>query len=247
MKTFLSLLTSYVKSNRVNILVFLIVYIAMLSFFLLTSIGTETYRMLLHARRYIPCALGVTFALHLWRKYNLSFTSLFPCSLVFVSWFFIFNITSYLANYKSTASLNNYMDIAFSAYIFCFMVFIYIIMSKSKVISKSILSLIMSSFQLGLLFIPTLSLIYYLYYDNTLSTTAAIAILQTNPQEAWEYILQIGSFSVFLLTILLAGLFSILYKHNVCLFNSIKSELTFTPPGKIYSLYIDNNIMHLFT
>lgn len=209
----------------------------MLLFFLITSVGTETYRLLLHSRRYLICAIGVTFSIHLWKKFNLSFFKLIPCFLVSGSWFLIFNITSYLANYKSTTNLNNYMDIAFAAYIFCFMALIQLIMLKLKTKLYSIFSFTFSLFQCSLLVIPFLSLIYYIYYGTTLSTTAAIAVLQTNPKEAWEYILQIGIPLASLSIIILLSILTLFYKSNRDLSNININSASFTLPEK-YFLYL---------
>lgn len=57
---------NFCKNNKNYILLFLAIHLLMVSFFLLTSIGTEKYRLLLQIRRYLPCALSVTIALYFW-------------------------------------------------------------------------------------------------------------------------------------------------------------------------------------
>lgn len=234
MKTIFSKLSTFIQKNKKTLLMLTLIYVSMLLFFLITSIGTETYRLLLQARRYLICAVGVTFSIHLWKKCNLPFLKLIPCLIVSGSWFFIFNITSYLANYKSTANLNNYMDIAFAAYIFCFMTLLQLIMLKLGTKSYLFCSFGFSLFQCILLVIPVLSLLYYIYYDTAFSTTAAIAVLQTNPKEAWEYILQIGKSLTSLSIIILLIILTLFYKLNRGLIsNGINNTASsITPPEK---------------
>lgn len=66
-----------------------------------------------------------------------------------------------------------------------------------------------------MIIIPLLSLLYYIYYNTTISTAAAIAVLQTNPNESFEYLLQnIGYTGIFILAFLLIILISCFYFLN---------------------------------
>lgn len=205
---------NFIKNNKKYIALFLFIHLSMLSFYWVTSIGAETYRLLLHARRFVPCAIGVTFAIHLWKKYSLPWFKLVPSFVVASAWFFFFNITSYLTNYKISTNLNNFMDITFAAYILFILIFLHVILLKSKLHLYKVTYLLFSLLQILLLLIPITGLAYYFYYGTTLSTAAAIAVLQTNPKEAWEYLQQTGITSIAAIIALLVFLSVIFYNAN---------------------------------
>ena len=69
----------------------------------------------------------------------------------------------------------------------------------------------MTFVEFSLIVIPIASILYFLNYGSTITSPAAIALLQTNPNEAKEYLLQnIGAMGVAILiacSVLIAILF----------------------------------------
>lgn len=70
--------------NKKFIGLFLLIWILMIGTFLFTSIGTESYRLLLQIRRFFPGALAFTLAFYLWKKNDFSIKQLIPEILIFI-------------------------------------------------------------------------------------------------------------------------------------------------------------------
>lgn len=68
--------------NKKFIGLFLLIWILMIGTFLFTSIGTESYRLLLQIRRFFPGALAFTLAFYLWKKNDFSIKQLIPEILI---------------------------------------------------------------------------------------------------------------------------------------------------------------------
>lgn len=193
---------------------FILIWLLMMSVFCLTSIGTESYRFFLQLRRFFPGALAVTIAMYLWQKNHYSIKGLFPDILIFLFWLITYNLTSFITNKDITTNLNNYMDITFASYIFAFLVFAKNLLSyfkRCQVIIHSLFTLL----EIGLMVIPVASILYFGNYGSAITSPAAIALLQTNPNEAKEYLMQnIGYEGIIALILLLLCMMISFYRMN---------------------------------
>ena len=200
--------------NKKFIGLFLFIWILMIGTFLFTSIGTESYRLLLQIRRFFPGALAFTLAFYLWKKNDFSIKQLIPEILIFIFWLFTYNCTSFASNKDFTTNLNNYADIAFASYIFAFLVSVKILSATGKRVQKAS-NILIALAEAALMIIPLVSVMYFCNYGNTITSSSAIAMLQTNPNEAKEYLLQnigyVGIAGIVLFLLFMLGGF---YKIN---------------------------------
>ena len=189
-------------------------WLLMLGTFCVTGIGTESYRFFLQFRRYFPASLAVTVAMYMWKKNHLSIRGLFPDILIFLFWMFTYNVTSYIANKDITTNLNNHMDIAFAGYVFAFLVFAKNLLSYSRRF-RGIIHSLSALTEVCLMVIPIASILYFWNYGSAITSPAAIALLQTNPNEAKEYLMQnIGYGGIVALILLLVGMIISFYRMN---------------------------------
>lgn len=200
--------------NEKQILYFLGIYLFMTGIFIFSSIGTQSYRLFLHMRQFLPAALSATISIWYWVKDGYRKRALIPYIIVGLSWSLIHNILSYKALYGVATNLNNYKDVMFGAYIFGFLVLLRVFagywIKKTKILDG-----IFSVLQVLLLLIPLVETVYFKIYGTVISTTAATALLQTNPKEAKEYLLQnIGMAGVVGILIGLLIIFVIFFHLN---------------------------------
>lgn len=138
-------------------------------------------------RRYLPCALAVAFAISIWKHLGLNLKHLLPHGIVDVSWVLVYPFC-YWSTYHSTLTfIDKHYDESFGAYFFAFTVCLRLLLIKWK--DSSIIN-----FGFGLLdtiaaLIPCLQLVYFANYQYPITEAASIALLQTNPEEAKEYLL----------------------------------------------------------
>lgn len=194
---------------------FLFIWVLMIGTFMLTSIGTESYRLLLQIRRFFPGALAFTLAFYLWNKNGYSIKQLIPETLIFIFWLFTYNCTSFATNKAVTTNLNNYADITFASYIFAFLLSVKILLAFGKRMQKAS-NILVTFTETALMMIPLVSLMYYCNYGSTITSSSAIALLQTNPNEAKEYIMQnIGYGGIAGITACLLLLLGCFYRLNL--------------------------------
>ena len=138
-------------------------------------------------RRYLPCALAVAFAISIWKHAGLNLKYLLPHGIVGVLWVVVYPLC-YWSTYHSTLTfIDKHYDESFGAYFFAFTVCLRLLLIKWK--DSSIIN-----FGFGLLdtiaaLIPCLQLVYFANYQYPITEAASIALLQTNPEEAKEYLL----------------------------------------------------------
>lgn len=178
------------KINKKTLCIFLSIYALLLGVFFFTSIGTEYYRFFLNMRRYFPVAIAVTLALFYWNEYGFPIKSILPDCLVGLSWIFTHNILDYVAYRNAAPNLNNFFDIAFGGYVFSLLVFLRIFLYLLIKKPGKLIGFIFGFIQTALLLIPLLELVYFSQYHATISTAAGIALLQSDPNEVKEYLLQ---------------------------------------------------------
>lgn len=178
-----------IRLYKKYIFLFFLIYLFMILSFFFTSIGTQPYRLFLHMRQYIPAAFFATLGIYFWHKAGGSWPRLIPFVIVGLGWTLTHNLLSYAAFHAVTTNLNNYKDIAFSGYVFGFLTFLRVLTGCVVKNKETVISVLFSCLQVLFLLIPLTEIIYFKIYGTVISTTAAIAFLQTNPHEAWEYIM----------------------------------------------------------
>ena len=196
-------------------IIFIISEIFLFSIYYIFSNEIADNTFYLQIRRFLPCALGISVAIYFWKKFNFPAINLTTHTIIALFWIVTFPLCYYLTFSANTVNISNHFDIVFGAYSFVFTSILYILLNSFFKNHKSFANLILSVFQLILIFIPLLQIVYYFYYNTPITTSAALAFLQTNQKEASEYILQtfgyIGIFATIILTLIL---FTLLYKSN---------------------------------
>ena len=182
-----------IKKIYPYICIFIFTYALLYGFYLATSFGLADKTIYLQSRRYIPCALAVTASCYFWCRFNLPFYKLYPHALVALFWIFTYPLCYWLTFHLNTNFIDNHYDQAFGAYIFTvtvslrlFWFHFYDNPHRSNVggITTAILHVL-------LLLVPFTEIIYFRTYERPVSEAACIALLQTNPAEAKEFILQV--------------------------------------------------------
>ena len=198
------------KKSFPFIFVGIVTYILLYGFYLATSVGLADKTVYLQLRRYIPCALAVAAAFQLWRSAGFSPLRLYPHLLVSLLWVFTYPLCYWLTFRLNTTFIDNHYDQAFGAYIFAFTVSLRLIFYRildmparkergkndsaftaAKAASaKNRGGILTALLQVLLLLIPFTEIIYFYKFHRPVSEAACIALLQTNPQEAKEFLLQ---------------------------------------------------------
>ena len=162
-------------------------YIFLIGVYYFTSVGIRPTTLFLQMRRYLPCALAVAFAISMWKQAGLKLKHLLPHGIVGASWVVVYPLC-YWSTYHSTLTfIDKHYDESFGAYFLAFTVCLRLLLIKWK--DSSIIN-----FGFGLLdtiaaLIPCLQLVYFANYQYPITEAASIALLQTNPEEAKEYLL----------------------------------------------------------
>ncbi len=192
---------------------FLAIYMLLIGVFLLTSKGAESYRILLHMRRFFPAALASVVAINIWISSALPKVQLLVHIVLGLLWVATFNVTDYLTYKVSAVNINNYHDIIFGAYLLPVGLLLHYFYHRIK--GSAFLAVIGGLLQFLLFLIPLFEIWYYLYYGSSLSQTGALAVLQTNPGEAKEFLVQnfgiIGVGILLALSLIFIGGLSYLY------------------------------------
>ena len=180
----------FIRNNWRWIGLFLGVYLLLLGMFYITSVGAEAYRIMLNMRRYGICSLSVVLAIWAWKRHNLPVRALCPYAIVGISWIFSFNVCDYLTYRDNSNNINNYMDIAFGAYLFAAMVFFRLLVLSKLNKDYFVVKVFFTLLQVCAISIPIVQLLYFGYYGASISTYAGIALLQTNWAETQEFLVQ---------------------------------------------------------
>ncbi len=195
--------------------IFIIAEIFLFSIYYILSSQIADNTFYLQLRRFLPCALGISVAIFFWKKFNFPIINLTTHIIITLFWIVTFPLCYYLTFSSNTVNISNHFDIVFGAYSFVFTSILYILLNSFFKNHKSFPNVILSVFQLILLFIPLLQIVYYFYYNTPITTAAALAFLQTNQKEASEYILQTLGYTGIIATATFAIiLFILLYKSN---------------------------------
>ena len=227
----------------------LLVYVGLYGFYLLTSVGIPDKTFYLQMRRYVPCALAVTIAIFLWHKAGLSTRKLVPHALVACAWILVYPLCNWITFHLNTNFIDNPFDIAFGANVFTCTVCFRLVLCQycNNAIQQKSDAFLLGLVHTLLLIIPVAQIIYFFNYHAPLTEAGAMAVLQTNPNEAREFILQnfgltgILSFSLFWLLIFYA-----FYKLNFLRQPHLRLAPKFTLALLLISLVTGYYCHHIF-
>lgn len=207
---------SFIKKNKHFLLVLLISYLILVLTYGLTAVGIAKYTFFLQMRRYIPCAVTVALATSLWLKAGYNYKKLLPHTVVALLWVLVFPVCYWLTFRDSMTFIDKHYDQAFGAYVFAFTVSLRLLFLKLQQWRDNIVQrFFCATIQTCAVIIPLFQILYFAYYKYPFTETAAIALLQTNPNEAKEYLLlNFGYVGIIGTIILFASAFYGLYKLN---------------------------------
>lgn len=178
-------------------------YIVLVGVYYFTSVGIRPTTLFLQMRRYLPCALAVAIAVSMWKHAGLKLNKLLPHAVVGVLWVLVYPICYWLTYHSTLTFIDKHYDESFGAYFFAFIVCLRLLLIKwqdSRIIA----------FGFGLAdtiaaLIPCLQLVYFANYQYPITEAASIALLQTNSEEAKEYLLlNLGNFGITAAVVVLA-------------------------------------------
>lgn len=204
------------------VLVYLVLHAIIYGLYMKTSAGLANKTIYLQLRRYIPCALTMTFALYLWHTAAFPVQILAGHILVFSAWLLVYPLTYWMAFSKNTTFIDNHYDQAVGAYFFTFALSLQIFLCQFFGAAHWIPALI-TFIQTLFLLVPAAGLLYYINYRTPVSEAACMALLQTNPRETREFLSQevgIGG--------LLGAALLILFPAGFCLW---ANSATINPSG----------------
>lgn len=207
---------NFIKKHQSFFVALIISYLLLVVTYVVTSVGIAKYTFFLQMRRYIPCAVTVALATSLWHKAGYNYKKLLPHTVVALLWVLVFPICYWLTFRDSMTFIDKHYDQAFGAYIFAFTVSLRLLFLKLQQWRDNIVQrFFCATIQTCAVIIPLFQILYFAYYKYPFTETAAIALLQTNPNEAKEYLLlNFGYVGIICTIILFASVFYGLYKLN---------------------------------
>lgn len=207
---------NFIKKHQNFFVALIISYLLLVVTYAVTSVGIAKYTFFLQMRRYIPCAVTVALATSLWLKAGYNYKNLLPHTVVALLWVLVFPICYWLTFRDSMTFIDKHYDQAFGAYVFAFTVSLRLLFLKLQQWRDNIVQrFFCATIQTCAVIIPLFQILYFAYYKYPFTETAAIALLQTNPNEAKEYLLlNFGYVGIIGTIILFASAFYGLYKLN---------------------------------
>lgn len=195
------------------ILVSLIAYILFFAGYVLTSNGLGATPFYLQMRRFIPMALliGVSVS-YLNSRVSKSFWITF--GLTSLLWMFTYTGAYKLTYGSSVQFFSHHFDFVFAGYSFAGLPLLAYFLRKlaGTALSSGFTSLL----QFLLLYPIIFQLAYFTVYGTCISEAAIMAIYQTTPAEAWEYLQMNGGYLTIVGQLLfLAAVFCLLLKLNL--------------------------------
>ncbi|MCI2110177.1 MAG: phosphoethanolamine transferase [Acidaminococcaceae bacterium] len=165
---------------------FLLVYLGTFGAYYAFTVNIPAKTFFLQMRRYIPCALSVTITTFLWCHYNAKKVLATHAPLAII-WGLLYPFLYYVSYGASISFADNNKDFVFASYAYTSLVLLHLLLLK--VSSRKIAAGIISFLQLIAATIPLLQIWYYFTYKSVITMPAVLAMLQTNPNEAREYIM----------------------------------------------------------
>lgn len=208
----------YMKKYKLFICCMMLSFLVLIGVYYLSSVGIRNSTLFLQMRRYIPCAIAVAIAVTLWEKAGLNLRKLLPHALVGFLWVVVYPFCYWSAFHQSLTFIDNHFDQAFGAYVFAFSVCVRVLLLKlNNWEDKKIIQYTFGLLHSIALFIPLLQIGYFVNYKYPITEAAAIAVLQTNPAEAKEFLLLNFGY----IGIILIGAFIAAFCILLCKFNSL--------------------------
>ena len=181
-----------------------------------TSVGIRPGTLFLQMRRYIPCALAVAIAISLWKQSGFGLKQLLPHAVVGLLWVLVYPICYWLTFKNTLTFIDKHYDQAFGAYFFAFSVCLrFLVVKFSQGQDKKWIQHAFGLLHTVALLIPLLQLGYYSIYKYPITEAASMALLQTNPAEAKEFLLlNIGYGGLVAIALFLVGEFLVFSRLN---------------------------------
>ena len=194
-----------------------LIHLFLYGFYLLVSAGLPDKTVYLQLRRYIPCAVAAAAAISLWRKTGLPLQKLWPHAATALVWCITYPLCYWSSFHLNTVFIDNHYDQAFAAYLFAVTVCLRLLLYNFTDCPKkcnwggTVTALLQELF----LLVPITEIIYFYAFGRPISESACIAMLQTNPNEAKEFLLQgFGITGLASIVFFLILLFLLLAKGN---------------------------------
>lgn len=203
---------------------FLITHITIYGFYLCTSNGLANKTIYLQLRRFVPCALLVAVPIYLWDCSGLPLHLLFPYAIVLFAWMVTYSLTYWISYHENTTFIDNHYDIAVSTYLFGCSLCLHLLLLQFFAQSLFVTGL-MALLLTALMILPVIQWIYFLYYQTPVSEAACVALLQTNPREAREFISQNIHPAAFLAVLAFFGVLAAGFYHSL-LINTVPASLS---------------------
>lgn len=206
----------FLRKHKTFIATLIISYVFLVTTYYLTSVGIRPSTLFLQMRRYIPCALAVALSVAAWQQAGLKVKALLPHALVGVLWVLVYPICYWTTFHSTLTFIDKHYDQSFGAYFFAFSVCLRLLLLKlNGWQDKTAFRYTFSLLHLAALLIPLLQLVYFANYKYPITEAASIALLQTNPAEAKEFILlNFGYSGVFVIAMLLCALYLVFVRLN---------------------------------
>lgn len=199
----------------------IVTFIVLVGIYYLTSVGIRNSTLFLQMRRYIPCAISVAIAVTLWKKSGLGLGNLLPHALVGFLWVVVYPFCYWFAYHNSLTFIDNHFDQAFGAYFFAFSTCLRLLLLKwNGWQDKKYIQYLFGFLHTIAMFIPLFQIGYFVNYKYPVTEAAAIALLQTNPAEAKEFLLLNFGY----LGILLSGVTIVVLWLWLCKANSLENS-----------------------
>ncbi len=213
------------KFKRKQMLFYSIILFALLfAYYVLTSNVLGNKPFYLQLRRFIPmsiiCVSTVSAAL---TQVRTAFFSSFI--IASMSWLLAYPLMYKLTFNASVPFFSHHFDIVFACYSFAGLTLLTLLALHYKL--SQAWSCLLSVLQTALMLLPLLELAYYIYYGNCITEAAILAIYQTNPDEAREFILQnLGYSGIAICGVILLAMLVAFYRLN-------KKTLVLAPGSKL--------------
>lgn len=169
------------------LLTLLLVYIFVVASYYFTSVGIRNSTLFLQLRRYLPCAACAAVAVTLWQRSGLRLSRLLPHAVVGAVWALVYPVCYWITYHSTLTFIDKHYDQSFGAYFFAFSVCLRLLLLRWR--DSRCLQWCFGVLHVAALVIPLLQLAYFANYSYPITEAASIALLQTNPQEAKEYLL----------------------------------------------------------
>ncbi len=204
------------RKHRTFFIVLVSTYLLLVAAYYFTAVGIRNSTFFLQMRRYLPCAVAVALACDLWRRAGYNYKMLLPHAIVSFLWIWVYPVCYWITYHNTFTFIDKHFDQAFGAYFFAFSVCLrLILLRRGKGQDTAVCQRGFAFLHTAALIIPVVQIIYFAYYKYPVTEDASLALLQTNPGEAKEYLLlNFGFTGLAGIVIFFIALFMTMYKLN---------------------------------